>query len=831
MPQAAKVILEITNRNLGITRSLLLYRLLQFLALPFIVIYFIYRLLRDKAYRPHFSERLGVLSRTFHRTAPNSIWLHAVSVGEVVSAVPLIKQMRAEHPEKPFYVSSSTIAGRKAAEQQLSSLVNGVFYAPIDFVSCVRRVVAAIRPALLIVLETEIWPNLYAEVKRSGAGVALVNARISDRTWPRYLGARAFFRPILCLPDRIMVQTSTDYSRYVQLGVSKDRLELAGNLKYDAAVTPRRVDLPTFGAKQVWVAASTVGPNERGSVRPHDVDEDDIVIATFQVLCADFPELLLILAPRQPSRFEAVAAKLKTAQVSFIRRRAMQDGHAADLQLPGVLLLDTIGELAGTYSTADVVFVGGSLAPRGGHNILEPAAASAPIIVGPHMENFAAIASDFREASALVQIGSAKDLDAAVRSLLANPQDAKRLGERARTAVLKRSGTAAGIAARLWPIYHRSQRRTSSTELLRWPLKVLSYLWTTGGYWKRWYSERLASSLPPLPAPVVSIGAITVGGSGKTPFTNYLTQLLLQRGDSPAILMRGYRRRYPERNLVLSPGTEVDPAFTGDEAQIFLRSAQAPLGIGANRYETAKILLAQYPETNILLLDDGFQHARLARELDIVLIDGLDPFGGRATVPLGRLREPLEALGRADIFVVTRAENTAKFEAIRGELACYNESAPVFRTRLLAKRWREYPTGETVEVPSGVRVAAFCGLGNPQNYWNTLDSLGLERVFQWPFGDHHSYTPVEIQRIADQAKTRGAELLVTTEKDRINLPDHLERALKGMRLAWLEIELELEDETGFCAAFDNALAGKAHRSTAWQEEPSAMSEQSFRESR
>ena len=818
MPQAAKVILEITTRNFGITRSLLLYRLLEFVAFPSILVYFIYRLIRDKAYRPHFRERLGFLSRTFDRTEPNSIWLHAVSVGEIVSAVPLIKQMRADHPERPFYVSSSTIAGRKAADQQLSSLVDGVFYAPIDFVSCIRRVLAAIRPALLIVLETEIWPNLYAEVKRSGAGLALVNARISDRTWPRYLSARPFFRPILCLPDRIMVQSSTDYSRYVQLGVSEDRLEVAGNLKYDAAVAPRPVDLPTFGAKQVWVAASTVGPNERGSVRPHEVDEDDIVIATFQGLCADFPELLLILAPRQPSRFEAVASKLKTAHLSFIRRTAMQDGHASDLRLPGVLLLDTIGELSGTYAAADVVFVGGSLAPRGGHNILEPAAASAPIIVGPHMENFAAIASDFREASAMVQIGSASELDAAVRSLLMNPEDAKRLGERARTVVLKRSGTAAGVAARLWPIYYRSQRRTSNTELVRLPLELLSYLWKTGGYLKRWYSERWAASLPPLPAPVVSIGAITVGGSGKTPFTNYLTQLLLQRGDTPAILTRGYRRRYPERNLVLSPGTEVDAAFTGDEAQILLRSSRAPLGIGANRYETAKILLVQYPETNILLLDDGFQHARLARDLDIVLIDGLDPFGGRATVPLGRLREPLEALSRADIFVVTRAENTAKFEAIRGELARYNESAPVFRTRLVARRWRDYLTGETVEVPAGTRVAAFCGLGNPQNYWNTLDSLGLERVFQWAFGDHHAYTPVEIQRTAHQARTYGAELLVTTEKDRINLPNHLERALKGMRLAWLEIELQLEDETGFFAAFDSALAGKAHGFTAWEKE-------------
>jgi 3-deoxy-D-manno-octulosonic-acid transferase len=807
-PTAAKVILEITTRNLGITRSLLLYRVLQLVSFPFIVVYFVSRTLKDKDYRPHFPERLGFLPRIFKRTDPNSIWLHAVSVGEVVSAIPLIKQLRAQHPETPFFVTSSTIAGRKAAERQASTLVDGVFYAPIDFVWCVRRVLRAIRPALLIVLETEIWPNLYAEVKRTGAGLAIVNGRISDRTWPRYLSARRFFCPILRLPDAILVQSSTDYKRYVQLGVPEERLEVAGNLKYDSALAPRKLDLPTFEAKQVWVAASTVGPNERGSARAHSVDEDAVVIRIFQHLRAEFPGLLLILAPRQPARFETVARKLRSAEVTFIRRSEMRAGQAARLRLPGVLLLDTIGELAGTYGSADVVFVGGSLAPRGGHNILEPAAASAPIIVGPHMENFAAIAHDFREASAMVQVKDEQELLRTARSLLADPQQAKSLGERGRTAVLKRAGAALRIAERLWPIYYGSYRRPPLGGLTRWPLQLLSYLWTAGGCWKRAHGEKMARSLPPLPAPVVSIGAITVGGSGKTPFTKYLTQLLLQRGDSPAILTRGYRKRSPQPNLVLSPGMDVAAAFTGDEAQIFLRSAQAPLGIGANRYETGKILLAQYPETDILLLDDGFQHARLAREVDIVLIDGLDPFGGGATVPLGRLREPLQALSRADIFVVTRAESTDRFEAIRRALARYNETAPVFRTRLIARRWRDYLSGETLQVPAGTPVAAFCGLGNPQNFWNTLDGLGLKVVFKWVFGDHHAYTPVEIQRTAHQARANGATMLVTTEKDRINLPDHLEQALKGMQLAWLEIELQLEDESGFFAAFDRALAGR-----------------------
>jgi 3-deoxy-D-manno-octulosonic-acid transferase len=735
--------------------------------------------------------------------------LHAVSVGEVSSAIPLIKQLRNSHPEIAFYVSCSTIAGRKAAARQLSPMVDGVFYAPIDYIWCVRRVLRTLQPALVIILETEIWPNIYAEVKRTGAGLAVVNGRISDRTWPRYLSARRFFCPILRLVDVVLAQSTTDRDRYLTLGVPAGRVENAGNLKYDAALAPSRASVPTFGATHVWVAASTVGPNERGSIHRHAVDEDDLVIRLFCQLKQEFPGLLLILAPRQEARFEAVAAKLRNAGLNFLRRTRMK-GDEAVLELPGVLLLDTIGELASTYRSADVVFVGGSLAPRGGHNILEPAAASAPIVVGPHMQNFAAIAADFLEGSAIIQVKDEAALLAATRTLLSDPSAAHRIGELARATMQRRTGVAFRIADRLWPVYHGANIRAPRSGVVYLLLKGLSLLWTAGGYWKRTRAEKLARSLPALAAPVVSIGAITIGGSGKTPFTKYLTHLLRKRGDVPAILTRGYRRRSPQRNLVLSPGVKIASAFTGDEAQIFLRSAEAPLGIGANRYDTAKLLLRQFPDTNILLLDDGFQHARLPRDVDIVLIDGLDPFGGRDTVPLGRLREPLAALSRADIFVVTRAERPERFDAIRRELALYNEDAPVFRTHLRARQWRDY-SGQPITIPRGARVAAFCGLGNPVNFWNTLESLGLQIAFRWTFGDHHSYTPVEIQRIAHQAKAHRAEILVTTEKDRINLPDHLQKLLKGAQLAWLEIELELEDEIGFFAAFDRALLGEASR--------------------
>ena len=732
--------------------------------------------------------------------------MHAVSVGEVASAIPLIHRLRAQQPGVPFYLSTATIAGRKAAERQAASLVDGIFYAPVDFASCVRRVLRVIRPALVIVLETEIWPNLYHEISQCGARLAVVNGRISNRTWPQYHSFRWFFAPILKLPDCIIVQSPVDCDRYSQLDVPAQRLSILGNLKYEAVAKPTPATLPAFGADHIWIAASTVGPNERGGMTRHDIDEDKIVIDTFKRLAPEFPKLLLILAPRQPARFPEVARELAASGIPFLRRSELNDASA--LALPGILLLDTIGELAGLYSLADVVFVGGSLAPRGGHNIIEPGAAGVPVVIGPHMHNFEVITRDFLEHQAVVQIQKAEDLPGAIRDLLTNPRRAAELGKRAQQFVRSRQGVSEAISERLWPLYYTACWRRPRNFLARFFLTPLALLWKWGGNFKRSGSERRAAGLLPLPAPVISVGGITVGGSGKTPFTNYLAAVLKAHGHSPAILTRGYGRRYPAESIVLPPGAKMSPLMTGDEAQIFLRGGIAPVGIGAKRYETGQILMRQFPGTDVLLLDDGFQHARLDRDFDIVVIDGMDPFGQEALVPLGRLREPLSALKRAGAFIITRAQNDLRFDFIKKRLRDYNPTAPAFRTRLISRHWRDYHTGESVTVLPGKRAAAFCGLGNPENFWATLQYFGLDLVFRWSFDDHHQYKPTELASIAQQAKESGAQMLVTTEKDRINLPNHLESALGGLNLYWLEIEFELENEAVFLELLDRRLTSR-----------------------
>jgi tetraacyldisaccharide 4'-kinase len=799
-------ILRNKKRVLRITRALLLYRLVQYVSFPLIFCYFVGRFLFRPSYRAHFRERLGYLPQSFSRTKPGAIWLHAVSLGEVSSALPLISRLRAQQPGVPFYLSTSTIAGRKAAERQAAPLVDGIFYAPIDFASIVRRVLRTLRPALVIVLETEIWPNLYSEIARCGVRLAIVNGRISNRTWPQYHSFRWFFAPILKLPDCVIVQSPTDCDRYSQLDVPAQRLSILGNLKYEAVVAPTPGVLPTFGAEQIWIAASTVGPNERGSITRHHIDEDNIVIDTFKKLAVDFPKLLMILAPRQPARFPEVARKLAASGIPFLRRTELKE--KSTLALPGILLLDSIGELAGLYALANVVFVGGSLAPRGGHNIIEPGAAGVPVVVGPHMHNFEVITRDFLEHQALLQIRSEKELLPAIRDLLTNPRRAADLGKRAQQFVRSQQGVSQLISERLWPLYHTACWRPPRSLLSRAALSPFALLWKWGGNFKRSGSERRAAGLMPLPAPVVSVGGITVGGSGKTPFTNYLAALLKNHHRSPAILTRGYGRRFPAESIVLPPGAKVSPLMTGDEAQIFLRAGVAPLGIGAKRYETGQILMRQFPATDVLLLDDGFQHARLDRDFDIVVIDGLDPFGQDALVPLGRLREPLESLKRAGAFVITRAENDFRFDFIQKRLRDYNPTAPAFRTRLISRLWRDYRTGESLADLPGKKVGAFCGLGNPDNFWATLESVGLDVVFRWSFDDHHAYKPTELYSVAQQALENGAELLVTTEKDRINCPNHLESALAPLNLYWLEIEFELENEAMFLELVERKLSAR-----------------------
>ncbi|MFN7932363.1 MAG: tetraacyldisaccharide 4'-kinase [Bryobacteraceae bacterium] len=767
----------------------LLYRLLGALAFPLILLYLLRRGLRDRRYWNGIRERFGAKPSNWGATVPGGIWLHAVSVGEVVSSIELLRQLRQRFPGQRLYVSVTTVAGRQIAEEKLRGLADFIFYAPLDLCWVVRRVLRRLRPRMVIVMETEIWPNLYHETKRFGCGLLIVNGRISDRAYPKYLRYRRIFEYTLQWPDAVLVQNEIGRERYEALGTPAAKIEVTGNLKYDFRVDqlkpPEAITafLSKVRPEQIVIAASTMPPAVDG-----DPDEEYVVIEAIRQTSR--PGLLWMVAPRRPERFDLTASKLERAGIGFQRRSQLAAG--SQLNLPGVLLLDSMGELASLFSLGDVVFMGGTLAQRGGHNILEPAFYSKPVIIGPHMENFPDIGAEFRAAGAVCEIAGPAELAPAVTTLLDNAGERAAMGKRAaQLAQAKRGATVRAVAA-IEACY--SDSLPIPVEPLPWRLLLypLSLVWRAGAAIDR---KRKLAQRGRLQAPVISAGGITMGGTGKTPVVAYLAEKLRQQGHSPAILMRGYRRRSPEPHTILAAGEPCPVPRTGDEAQIHVRRSHAALGIGADRLETGRLLEAKL-HPSVFLLDDGYQHYRLHRNIDLVVIDGLRPLSNGRVFPLGRLREPLTELRRATAFLVAHADFPAPWRGLERKLHEYNPEAPVFYARMEGVAWVNHATGKT-KPPEGFHetpVAAFCGLGNPASFWSTLEGLAIQPRFRWAFGDHSLYRVGQLRRLAHHAKAEGAKALLTTEKDVINLPEDFALALEGLPVYWLKTRLSIYRE-------------------------------------
>ncbi len=747
-------------------------------------LYLLYRGIRNRRYFAGLPERLGFLPSTIQTTGGGAIWFHAVSVGEVYSSVELIRVLRARHPTTRMFVSTTTLAGREAADQKLEGLADGVFFAPLDYRSAVRRVLRRLRPAAVVVLETEIWPNFYRESKRAGASLIVVNGRISDKAIGRYRRWNWFFRYVLSNADMIYAQSAEDEHRFVTAGTRLDHVRVAGNMKYDftpaAGIAP---SIAEFLAKtkpaKIWIAASTMPPADSA-----DVDEDDEVLRAFKQVSR--PGLLLILAPRRPDRFDVVAGKLKQEGINFVRRTDLKK-----LELPGVMLVDSIGDLAALFECADVVFMGGTLARRGGHNILEPAYFAKPIIVGPHMENFAAIAREFFSADAVERIDTAALLPAAVIRLLDDPGT---LGARAQELAMSKRGVVDRIATEVWAAYSQGIPDPPRTLPARIVLTPLSWCWAAGHRANMLRQKAMRRSLS---KPVISIGGLTMGGSGKSPMVAHLASRLREQGRNPAILTRGYHRKSHDQLVIVPRGEKASTELTGDEAQIYVRSGDAHVGIGSDRYDVGRHM-EESLAPDIFVLDDGFQHIRLARTQDIVMIDALDPFGG-GIFPLGRRREPCKNLARASAIVVAHVDNNQDIAGLSALLRQINRDAPIHTARVVPRYWVDYESNvmsPVAEVKPGP-AAAFCGLGNPRAFWRTLEQLEVDVQFRWAFRDHHHYRPYELERLAKQAVDCGAQTLLTTEKDMINLCDHAASVIAPCRLAWLKIGIEIDREEEF----------------------------------
>ncbi len=385
-------------------------------------------MLRHGKYRAGLGERLGRVPARVGRSR-GVIWVHAVSVGEVLAVSRLIEALRLRFPERRVVISTTTATGQKLARERFGE--ENVFYFPLDFAFAIRTWLRALQPELVVMAETEFWPNFLRLARAGGARIAVANARISDRSLPGYCRWRGLLGGILANVDIFLAQSDEDAQRLVEIGAPPERVRVSGNLKFDArpqaaspAVALLQRALEKGGAGPVIVCGSTVE------------GEEELLLTAFSAVRQQHAKTAMILAPRHPERFVSVTQMVATSGIPWKRRSELTADDAVSC---GVVLLDTLGELAAVYALADVAIVGGSLVPRGGHNILEPAQHGVPILVGPHMENFRDIVAIFRQADA-VRVVTPAELPDTLLALLNNDSERRALGARAAEVVRAQTG-------------------------------------------------------------------------------------------------------------------------------------------------------------------------------------------------------------------------------------------------------------------------------------------------------------------------------------------------------------------------------------------------------
>ncbi len=411
--------------------------------------YFLYQAIRHRKYIRSLPQRLGYLPLSFNFDGDESIWIHAVSVGEVLTARALLPQLRERYPRLRIFLSTTTMTGQQVARGNVHD-VDEVFYFPFDLRPIMKRTLGLVKPRLLIIMETEIWPNLLRVCHKAGVKTVLVNGRISARSFPRYRLARAFFRRVLAHVDRFCMQSEESARRIIEIGADRTRVSVTGSLKFDSLEIPgtagadrgRNRVLRYFritGGRPVIIAASTL----KG--------EEEPVLDAFQRVRATWGNALLIIAPRKPERFDEVERLARRGGWRVARRTELPVDSEPRVD---VVVLDTIGELAQVYQVATVVFVGGSLVDAGGHNILEPAVFGKPIVFGPHMHNFTDIARTFIDNRGAIQVRSAAELEATLVELLSDPVKRAGVGAAARALVEANRGARAkslSVIAQLMP--------------------------------------------------------------------------------------------------------------------------------------------------------------------------------------------------------------------------------------------------------------------------------------------------------------------------------------------------------------------------------------------
>lgn len=655
----------------------------------------------------------------------------------------------------------------------------------------------------------------------------MVNGRISDKSVRRYHHLRGVLKDMIGTVSKFCMQSEIDAQYIVQLGAPSEFVTVTGNTKFDQTYTDinenekkiLRSEMGLGNCEMILLAGST----HKG--------EEDVIFKAFGKIRERFPKVRLIIAPRNIMRADEIVDLAQHYHFKAAKRTVLKETLT---NTHDVVILDTIGELGKIYGVGDIVYVGGSLVSHGGHNILEPAAHGKPIIVGPNMFNFKDTYALFSARKACLTVKNAEQLTNAVLGLLDKPEDKAAMEAETLAIVRENQGASRKSALLLREVLEDYKRKSMVTNINKsddFIENIQSYLYKMVHgeakgvlanifmmvlyFFSFIYCQLLELKLTfyrwgllkqyRLDCHVISLGNITVGGTGKTPTAQRLAVAIRDMGYKVVILNRGYRAKWKGEVGVVSDGEKIYMSATeaGDEAFLLAKNLpKVPVLIGADRAVTGRYAVEQL-HADVVILDDGYQHWRLVRDLDILLIDAINIFGNNYMLPRGTLREPLDHLDRADVCLLTKVDqaNSDACSIIKNTVKKYNEKALIVTSVHSPKYfvevadWYKGASNHTTPIDSlkGKKVTAVSAIGNPASFEQTISDVGAEVIDSVRFADHHDYTMAEMQIIMDNAIECGSDALIITEKDLVKIPAEFIHSSRDLPVYVLSMEIAFID--------------------------------------
>lgn len=816
----------------------LLYDIAAIIVGILIIPVFLIRAIRERGFVERIKQCLGfVPAEDLERVAKkNCIWVHAASVGEVVATSPLIKEFRKEFPKNPILVSVVTTNGYEMANRIIKD-ADSIIYFPLDLPFIAANMVRRIAPRVFLPVETELWPNFLRACRNHKIPVMMVNGRISDKSVKRYHLLYSLLNNMINTVTKFAMQSPIDAEYIIRLGANPNLVIVTGNTKFDQTYTDvteeeKQSLLQEMGLQNndgIFLAGST----HRG--------EEEFVLKAFEVVRQKRPNAKLVIAPRELLRVREVLAICKHHDFPVKRRTELLQEFKEGKQDTShdIVILDTIGELGKVYSIGDVIYVGGSLISHGGHNILEPAAHGKAIVVGYNMFNFKETHALFTKRNAVVTVQDAAELSKVVAHLFEDEEERHRMEHESKQICLENKGAARKSAVLLhqmivqveegrlasgfikstnkvenfqtyfYHLIHSHDAHGFLTQLGIAFLFVCSIIYTGLVKLKLNIYRLNLLKKSKLPCYVISLGNITVGGTGKTPTAQQLALFIRSLGYRVVILNHGYRAKWKGAVGIVSDGKKLmmNVEEAGDEAYMLAKHLpDIPVLIGPERSVTGAYAVKNF-QAEVAILDDGYQHWDLIRDLDILLIDAVNVFGNGYLLPRGTLREPISNIDRADVCLLTKVDqaNETSREYIHTMIRKKNKNAlivesihrPICFVKL--SDWHQNIASKGVDVSEikGTRVMAVSAIGNPSSFEQTLADLGAIVVESLRFPDHHEYTVQEMIDSLNLAIQMEAQAIVVTEKDAVKIPMYanIDPSLASTLPIYV-VSIEVQFETG-----------------------------------